>query len=80
MRISLIYWLLYALMLATLLRLQTRYRAALVFGLLLPAYLLVVCGLFSWLPVLWFGQQHHQFEAADTVSYTHLTLPTKRIV
>ncbi|MBK7299638.1 MAG: hypothetical protein IPI79_04085 [Moraxellaceae bacterium] len=45
--------------------LQTRYRTALVLGVLLPAYLLVVCGLFSWLPVLWFGQAHHQFEAAD---------------
>ena len=52
-------------MLATLFMLQTRYRTALVMGVLLPAYLLVVCGLFSWLPVLWFGQQHHQFEAAD---------------
>ena len=52
-------------MLATLFMLQTRYRTALVMGVLLPAYLLVVCGLFSWLPVLWFGQQHHQFEADD---------------
>jgi hypothetical protein len=52
-------------MLATLLMLQTRYRTTLVLGVLLPAYLLVVCGLFSWLPVLWFGQQHHQFEADD---------------
>ena len=52
-------------MLATLFMLQTRYRTALVMGVLLPAYLLVVCGLFSWLPVLWFGQTHHQFEAAD---------------
>ena len=52
-------------MLATLLMLQTRYRTALVLGVLLPAYLLVVCGLFNWLPVLWFGQAHHQFEAAD---------------
>lgn len=52
-------------MLATLLMLQTRYRTALVLGMLLPAYLLVVCGLFSWLPVMWFGQAHHQFEAAD---------------
>ena len=52
-------------MLATLLMLQTRYRTTLVLGVLLPAYLLVVCGLFSWLPVLWFGQAHHQFEAAD---------------
>ncbi|MDO9178116.1 MAG: hypothetical protein Q7U16_07290 [Agitococcus sp.] len=52
-------------MLTTLPMLQTRYRAALVLGVLLPAYLLVVCGLFSWLPVLWFGQQHHQFETAD---------------
>lgn len=52
-------------MLATLLILQTRYRTALVLGVLLPAYLLVVCGLFSWLPVLWFGQQDHQFEADD---------------
>lgn len=52
-------------MLPTLLMLQRRYRAALVLGVLLPAYLLVVCGLFSWLPVLWFGQVHHQFEAAD---------------
>ena len=52
-------------MLATLLMLQTRYRTAFVLGVLLPAYLLVVCGLFSWLPVLWFGQTHHQFEVAD---------------
>ncbi len=52
-------------MLATLLMLQTRYRTALVLGVLLPAYLLVVCGLFSWLPVLWFGQKSHQFEAVD---------------
>lgn len=66
MRISLIYLLFYTvIMLATLLMLQTRYRTALVLGVLLPAYLLVVCGWFSWLPMLWFGQTHHQFEAAD---------------
>lgn len=52
-------------MLATLLMLQTRYRTALVLGVLLPAYLLVVCGLFSWLPVLWFGQENHQFQTVD---------------
>lgn len=52
-------------MLATFFRLQSRYRTAFVLGVLLPAYLLVVCGLFNWLPVLWFGQAHHQFEAAD---------------
>jgi ABC-type nickel/cobalt efflux system permease component RcnA len=52
-------------MLATFFSLQSRYRTALVLGMLLPAYLLVVCGLFNWLPVLFFGQQHHQFEVAD---------------
>jgi hypothetical protein len=40
-------------------------RHTFVLSVLLPAYLLMVCGLFSWLPVLWFGQTDHQFEAID---------------
>ncbi|MCB1657944.1 MAG: hypothetical protein KDI39_06925 [Pseudomonadales bacterium] len=40
-------------------------RRTLVLGVLLPAYVLMVCGLFSWLPVLWFNQEGHQFDITD---------------
>ncbi len=44
---------------------KSSHRSVLLLGVLLPAYLLVVIGLFGWFPILWFGQQDHQLAAED---------------
>ena len=41
------------------------HRTALVLGVLLPAYFLVVMGLFNWLPMLWLDSHGHQFAVED---------------
>ncbi|MDO8418269.1 MAG: hypothetical protein Q7S87_19035 [Agitococcus sp.] len=41
------------------------HHIALVLGVLLPAYFLVVIGLFNWLPMLWLGGHGHQLVVED---------------
>ena len=41
------------------------HHMALILGVLLPAYFLVVIGLFNWLPMLWLGSHGHQFVVED---------------
>lgn len=44
---------------------KSSHRSVLVLGMLLPAYFLVVMGLFNWLPMLWLGSHGHQFAVED---------------